>query len=444
MTSNNADKKLKKHMLLSTIYKPISMIISLIYVPIFLNCLGDEKYGVWVTISSILSWLTQFDVGIGNGLRNKLSEYYAKDDRENSKGVVSTSYCILTVVSIVVFVLFVLISFIFDIPDFMGIKLDSEPVNIVLIIAAASVCLNFVLGLCGTIFYAIQESSVVSLKGIVVQVGQLMVALVLTAVSNSNLIIVAALYGLAEIITNVCFSFYLFYRKKFLIPSVKKYNKIYFNEVVSLGLQFFILQICTLVIYSTDNMIISKYIGPSEVTPYSIVHNVFSLVIVVHTALNMPMWSTYTAALTNKDYGYIKKNLLRILGITLILSIGTIIAIPLFKPAAKIWLQKELVYPVGLIALEAVYTILALISNTFSSLLSGVNYVKKTVYISVIQAIVNIPLSLYCALNLDMGIVGVKIGSVIALAVSAIANPLWSYEWYTKEKKKLEDKSEKR
>lgn len=430
------DKKIKRHMVLSSVYKPVSMVISLVYVPVFLACLGEEKYGIWVTISSVLSWLTQFDIGIGNGLRNKLTEYYARGEKENSQAVVSTAYGVLGWISFGIFVLFVICTFCLDIPEFLGIALTSEPVDLVLVIAAACVCLNFVLGLCATVFYAIQESSVVALKGIAVQLAQLLAALALTAASESSLIWVAALYGLSEILVNILFSVYLFGKHRFLRPRIKKYKRQEVHGIVSLGFQFFILQICTLVIYSTDNMIISKYIGPSEVTPYSIAHNAFSIIIAVHAALNMPMWSAYTAALSTGDYGAIKRNLRRILGITGLLALGTIAAIPLFRPAAAIWLQKDLTYAAGLIELEAVYTILALASNTFSSFLSGVNYVKKTVYISVAQAIVNVPLSIFCATQLGMGIVGVKIGSVIALAISALTNPLWCLEWYHKQRKK--------
>lgn len=61
------------------VYKGVSMVLSLVYVPIVLNYLGDYKYGVWASILSILSWISYFDLGIGNGLRNRLSEAIASD-----------------------------------------------------------------------------------------------------------------------------------------------------------------------------------------------------------------------------------------------------------------------------------------------------------------------------------------------------------------------------
>lgn len=438
MDSSSQSSKIKKHIFLSTLYKPVSMVISMLYVPIFLNCLGAEKYGIWVTISSILSWMTNFDIGIGNGLRNRLAEYYAKGDKQKSQNVVATSYVILGIISIVMLVLFVIISCLFDLPEFMGISNDSEPISIILVIAASCVCLNFVLGLCSTIFYAIQEASVVALKGIVVQLMQLSVALFLTIISKSSLLWVAILYGLSEVVVNIAFSGWLFRKNTFLFPHIKNYDRKYVNSVVSLGSKFFILQICALLIYSCDNIIISKYIGASSVTAYSIVHNVFTLAVVFHSAINAPMWSAYTAANARNDLEWIKQSMFKVIIVTLIISVGTLIVVPIFKPLAYLWLRKKLHYAQGLIILEAVYTIFSLISNCFSSLLSGVNAVDNIVKLSIFQAIINIPLSIFFVKICGMGIIGVKIGSIISISISAILNPIWSYSWYKKRIKEIE------
>lgn len=434
MDLNNQSSKIKKHIFLSTIYKPISMIISMLYVPIFLNCLGSEKYGIWVTISSILSWMTNFDIGIGNGLRNRLAEYYAKGDKQKSQNVVATSYVILSLISIVMFVIFMIISCLFDLPKFMGISSESEPISIILIIAASCVCLNFVLGLCSTIFYAIQEASVVALKGIVVQLMQLLVALFLTFISKSSLLWVAILYGLSEVIVNVVFSGWLFHRNMFLFPYVKNYDRKYVDSIISLGSKFFILQICSLLIYSCDNIIISKYIGASSVTAYSIVHNVFTLAVIFHGAINAPMWSAYTAANARNDLNWIKQSMFKVVLVTIIISIGTLLVVPIFKPLAFLWLGKKLHYAQGLIILEAIYTIFSLTSNCFSSLLSGVNAVDNIVKLSIFQAIINIPLSIFFVKVCGLGIVGVKIGSIISIGISAVLNPIWCFRWYTNRK----------
>ena len=64
--------------------KPVSMVLNLIYTPLVLGYLGDIKYGIWAIILNIISWINYFDVGIGNGLRNKLSEKISLNDHEGA------------------------------------------------------------------------------------------------------------------------------------------------------------------------------------------------------------------------------------------------------------------------------------------------------------------------------------------------------------------------
>ena len=64
-----SSKKVFKNSALSVLYKGIGMVLSLISAPLILNCLGEEKYGVWVSLLSIVSWIYYLDLGIGNGLR---------------------------------------------------------------------------------------------------------------------------------------------------------------------------------------------------------------------------------------------------------------------------------------------------------------------------------------------------------------------------------------
>ena len=78
------DKSLKKNISILLLLKPLSMVLSYVYIPIVLNFLGEEKYGVWVTLLSIISWVNYFDIGIGNGVRNKVTECVAANDRNRA------------------------------------------------------------------------------------------------------------------------------------------------------------------------------------------------------------------------------------------------------------------------------------------------------------------------------------------------------------------------
>ena len=74
--------------------------IGLIFVPLLLNYLDAERYGIWLTLTSIVGWFTFFDAGLGNGLRNQLTKALANGDLQLGKELVSTTYAIISILFI--------------------------------------------------------------------------------------------------------------------------------------------------------------------------------------------------------------------------------------------------------------------------------------------------------------------------------------------------------
>ena len=60
--------------------KGTSLFLSMLYVPLFLECLDKTRYGIWVTIMSLVNWIGFFDIGIGQGLRNLLAKSLAEEN----------------------------------------------------------------------------------------------------------------------------------------------------------------------------------------------------------------------------------------------------------------------------------------------------------------------------------------------------------------------------
>jgi hypothetical protein len=65
----------------SFIAKALNIFISFLSVPLTIHYLGSERYGVWLTISSLLTWMALTDFGLsGNALVNVLAESSGNDD----------------------------------------------------------------------------------------------------------------------------------------------------------------------------------------------------------------------------------------------------------------------------------------------------------------------------------------------------------------------------
>src|SRR5690349_15799284 len=99
-----------KNITLSFVYKGINILTQLALVPLTIHYLNKDQYGIWLTLSAIISWFSFFDIGLGNGLRNKLAEAIAKKDFALAKTYVSTSYAILSIIFLSALVLFGIIN----------------------------------------------------------------------------------------------------------------------------------------------------------------------------------------------------------------------------------------------------------------------------------------------------------------------------------------------
>lgn len=60
-----------------------------------IDYINPTKYGIWLTLSSIIAWLSYFDLGFAHGFRNRFAEAKAKGDIRLAKEYVSTTYAVL-------------------------------------------------------------------------------------------------------------------------------------------------------------------------------------------------------------------------------------------------------------------------------------------------------------------------------------------------------------
>ena len=60
--------------------RAVSMLASFLSLPLMISYLGQEQFGVWSTLITVMSWIVFFDLGIGNGLRNKVTQSLEKNE----------------------------------------------------------------------------------------------------------------------------------------------------------------------------------------------------------------------------------------------------------------------------------------------------------------------------------------------------------------------------
>ena len=158
-------RNIKNNIVISFIVKGCAVVVSMITVPQYMSYFGSESLlGVWYTILNIITWITMFDLGIGNGLRNKLTDAFTKKDIKREKELISSTYIFTSVFSIVLTICCIVLSTIVNWNRFLNIDekiIELSQMKLSMAIVLGGVCLHFLTKLVTSILYAEQKSALV-------------------------------------------------------------------------------------------------------------------------------------------------------------------------------------------------------------------------------------------------------------------------------------------
>jgi len=319
--------KAKKNILILSIVKGLSILISLVMLPITLHYINPTRYGIWLTLTSIIGWFSFFDIGFGNGLRNKFAESVAKGDDEKARIYVSTTYAILSIIIAVILLFFLLINPLLDWSKLLNAPADMKSeLNSLVIIVFVFFCVTFILRLINTVLTANQQPAKASIFDLVSSLISLSFIFILTKTTSGNLIYLGTVFSLSPVIVLGISSiwFYSNQYKKYA-PSIKYIKFKYARDLMTLGLKFFIIQVAAILLYQTNNIIIAQLFGPDQVTPFHVSYRYFGIITMASGIIMLPFWSAFTDAWTKKDVNWIKNTMKKLRSIWSLLIVAVII-----------------------------------------------------------------------------------------------------------------------
>lgn len=419
-SKNSRTKLVKQNIIASLVLKGFSVLISFILVPLTLDYLNEYEYGIWLTLNSVLSWVYIFDIGLGNGLRNKLAESLAKKDYQESKIYVSTSFFCMTLIALFILSIFFLTFRFIDWYKFLNVSPEKvHDLGGIISIVGGVVCLTFVLKLVGNIYMAYQQPSVNNLLTLLGSFVSLVIIYILTKTTEGSLKAVAITFTTSAAIVYLLAVPITFHKYREISPSLSSVKIQYVKNLTTLGVNFMIIQIAVLVLFMSSNIIISKLFGPEEVTPYNIAFKYFSVANMVFAMILTPIWSAVTDAKTRGDYEWIKKTLSKMIKIWCLLIAGIIIMLIFSNLFYNIWVGKEVTVPFKLSFWMAIYIAITTLGNLYAYIINGFGKLRLQLIYGIIQAAVYIPLAIIC--GKIFGVTGILIAlSLVCLFSTAI------------------------
>ena len=396
----------------------------LISVPLTLNYLGNERYGMWMAMTSLIALFAFADLGIGNGLMNNIATAYGKDDHPRIRESIASGYFILTIISGVIITAFLTLyphipwPKLFNVKSASGMR-EAGPAFLSLVLCfAVGIPLNVV----QKVQNGLQRGFMANLWQCFSSLFGLSAILVATHFHAGLAELVFALVG-APLVANVLNTVVYFgIVNPTIRPKISEIRLGLIRDISSKGGLFFILQLVASLSYSADAFIIAQVLGPSAVSQYSVPDKMFSVISSIIIMLLQPLWPAYGEAKARNDTAFIKLTLKRSIflavGASSVISATLILASPWLL---KHWLGRTLSTPFILIIGLGVWRIIEALCNSLAVFLNGTGVIRTQIIISLLTCAGN--LTLKFMLLRTFGIAG----GIWATILATIALTLFPY-----------------
>lgn len=417
----NRVRRAKLTGIVTVITKGISTTAGLISIPLTAQYLGTERFGLWLLLSSLLSCVNLFDLGLANSLANSLAIADGREDRTLAKEIVSSAFYSMLGGALILTVLFGLFYSSASWEKVLNIRWSQPQLEIELAIA---ICfgvfiIHLLCSLSSRIYRGYQEEYISQLW---LGLGSLLsiIGLIVSIHLKANFPALLAVFLGFSLLGDILAAIHLFwFRRKWLKPNLNYYNLRKTKWLFKTGFQFWLAQISSFLVFQTDLIIVSKLFGASAVANYGVVLKLFTLVGSIQSAFVAPLWSAYAEAGTRGDFFWVNQAFKKSVCFSVIWSscIGVLLAINT-PNILKIWLNQTEAVDKNLIFAMLLTTILVSVAQSISMLANGLGETDIQAFVGPIAAISNLILSV--VLGLFLGVSGVAWATMICVLVFSV------------------------
>jgi len=323
----------------------VGVLTALISVPLTLHYLGNERYGMWMTISSVIAMLGFADLGMGNGLINAVSEAHGKNDTGSAKVYISSAFFLLSGVALCLLLVFAAIYGVVPWERVYNLTLplaiqEAGPATAVVM---CSFIINMPLGIVQRVQMGYQEgfrTNIWTGAGSIIGLIGVLAAIYLEA----GLPWLALAMSGGPVLAVLCSWYDFFYRTyRWLLPSRAMFDWAAGRKVAGIGAIFLVLQLFTMLGNTSDNIVIAQVLGVSAVAGYAVMQKLFSITLIAQYFLT-PLWPAFGEAVAREDHEWARRTLNRTITVSLMLGLAT--TLPLLfmgKWFIAIWVGKDMV-----------------------------------------------------------------------------------------------------
>lgn len=399
----------------------VTLIVSFISIPLTVRYLGPERYGVWITISTLMTWIAFVDLGTSNSLTNAVSEAYGAGRQDLAQMYVASALWLQIAFALLMGAAFLVAWRLVAWDRLLNVQSPLARAEVAPAVAVAFVifALNLPLSSVGRIYGGYQEVAIANAWNAIGSVLGLIALVVVTMARGGLVSLVMAVSGSMLLINAVSAIWMFGWAKPWLVPRFRSVSRSAIRKIGGLGGMFFLLQLGSLALFQTDNLIVAHFLGASAVTPYSVTWRLFTYTTMFQILALPSFWPAYAEAFSRGDRGWIQRSFHLNFGIGLASTVMLAIPLVIFGPwIIGHWAGAAAIPPFALLFWMAVWSVIYAVSASQACLLMGASRLRGQAIYTLLAAGVNLTLSILLVRRI--GLVGVILGTIIAYAVCMI------------------------
>lgn len=430
--SDADERNLLRNILLAFVVKGISLFVSLFSMPLYIKYFDDNAaLGMWYTILSMLSWINLCDLGLGNGLRNRLTEVLTLGQNEKAKEYISATYVVLCRIILPISVIICILLQFVNFNDFFNISdavIDEEDIKLAMTILVLGVCVNFIVKVITNVIYALQKSSLNNALTLISSILPLIFISVFRGDDvSTNLVLLSVVHILSINIPLIIASIVLFNSEplKRCKPSFRKVSKEAAKDTLNFGMHFFLAQIFFMLLMQTNEIIITNLFSPDYVVDYSVYYKLFTAIGSLFMLALTPIWSKVTKDFSEKKFAKIKNTHKLLTIIALLACVFELFVVPFLQIIVDVWLKEDAIIVEYWVAIVfAVYGGLYIFNIVLTTIANGIGEVRSQIIFYGIGSMLKVPI-IYALKNTGLHWSVVVVYTSVVLFVFCIYQFIW-------------------
>lgn len=396
----------------------VNVLIALALSPFIVHTLGDASYGVWILIGSLTGYLGVLDLGVRTSIVKYISEFLAKKDDESLNEVFNTGMAVFLAIALVTITVAFVLQLLFPI-FFEAQTFNLLDIRWAIMLVGVDIAIGFPLGLYGGFLSGMQRYDISNMIDIIIAVGRAIATYVLLK-SGGGIVALAAISLIAGIISAI-WRVVIVHRS---CPQLKidlgQAKRSALKKISTYGAFSFLVIVSSKIIFYTDSVVITTFMGAASVTYFAIAANLIEYVrrfVKSMTTVFVPAMSGLQATAQIE-----KLNSMMINGAkyTLLLTLLIGLALVAFgHDFLALWMGPEYAKTSGIVLVILIIPqILSLANYNCGSVLYGIAKHRALAIATIVEAAANLGLSI--ALIKKYGLIGVALGTAIPQAINYI------------------------